>query len=108
MTEMILVYVTCENKVQAKKIGLHLLKERLCACINIIPETHPAYLWPPRSGKIVEGKEALLLVKTLKDRYENVEREVKRLHSYSTPAIFAIPVVNVEQNYLNWLEGEVK
>lgn len=108
MTEMILIYVTCKNKAQAKKIGLHLLKKRLCACINVIPETHPAYLWPPKSGKIAEGKEALLLVKTLRDRYEDVEREVRKLHSYSIPAIFALPVLAVEQNFLNWLEGEVK
>ena len=108
MSNMILVYTTCKDIREAKKIGRHLLKKRLCGCINILLEMESAYFWPQHSGEIETSRESVLLIKTLADRYEDVEREILKIHSYSNPSIFAIPTVGVSQKYLNWLEGEVK
>ena|SRR3989344_4856709 len=108
MSSMILVYTTCKDIREAKKIGTHLLKKRLCGCINILPVMESAYFWPPHSGEIETSRESVLLIKTLADRYEDVEREILKIHSSSNPSIFAIPTVGVSQKYLNWLEGEVK
>ncbi|MEK7164064.1 MAG: divalent cation tolerance protein CutA [Patescibacteria group bacterium] len=44
MTDMILVYVTCKSVEQAKKFGRHLLKKRLCGCVNIFPNVNPHVL----------------------------------------------------------------
>jgi len=108
MSGMILVYTTCKDIREAKKIGAYLLKKRLCGCINIFPAMASSYFWPPHSGKIEASRESVLLIKTLADRYEDVEREILKIHSYSNPSIFALPTVGVSQKYLNWLEGEVK
>lgn len=105
---MILIYVTCNSKVEAEKIGKSLLKKRLCACINILPEIDAQYFWPPKVDKIAMGKETVLLVKTVEEKYEEVESEITKLHSDDTPCIFAVPISHVSQKYSRWLQGEIK
>ena len=47
-----------------------------------------------------------MLVKTRASMADMVERAVKELHSYSTPAVLVIPIESVEHNYLGWLLTE--
>jgi periplasmic divalent cation tolerance protein len=63
MTDMILVYITCESMEQAKTIGKQLMEKRLCACVNIFPEMYPMVFWPPKVNKIEEGKEVVLIAR---------------------------------------------
>ena len=107
MTDMILIYVTCASVEEAKRIGRALLTQRLCACVNIIDKANPLFLWPPKSGKIDESQETILLVKTLEKKYHDVEREIIALHSYETPCIIALPVLHVAKKYLRWLKDEI-
>lgn len=115
---MIIVYVTCKNKKEAEKIGLAMVKKRLAACAAVIPGAVSFYWWPPRKnkpphlldrcgGKIEKANEAILLLKTVKQKFPRVEREVKKLHSYSVPCILALPVKGVSKEYLAWLRKEV-
>lgn len=60
--------VTCATVYEAKKIGTALLGKRLCACVNIIDKSNPLFIWPPKSGKIDESQETILLVKTLEKK----------------------------------------
>jgi periplasmic divalent cation tolerance protein len=100
---MIFVYITCKNKIEAKKIGLFLVKKRLAACCNIFP-IESIYWW---QGKILNDKEVVLIVKTLKRNFKKVEKEVKKLHSYKVPCILEIPIRNGDSDYLKWLQGEI-
>ena len=108
MTDILLIYVTCASVEEAKKIGKKLLEKRLCACVNIIDNANPMFLWPPKSGKIDESQETILLVKTLEKKYSGVEREITKLHSYDTPCIIAIPAVHVAGKYYDWLKEEIE
>lgn len=108
MTEMLLVYITCNSVAQAKKIGKYLMKKKLCACVNIFPEMQPLFFWPPKSGVIDESKEVVLIAKTVEQKYQMLEDEVHQMHSYEVPCIFAIPVKHVAQKYYNWLIGEME
>ena len=101
---MIFIYITCPNKKEAKKIGLFLIKKRLAACCNIFP-IESIYWW---QNKIVKDKEAVLIVKTLKKNFKKIEKEVKKLHSYTVPCILEIPIIKSSQDFLNWLEKEIK
>lgn len=104
---MILIYVTCESLKQAKELSSLLLKKQLCACTNIIPNMYSLYFWPPKSNKITESKEVVLLVKTVKDKFKEIEKEIKASHSYETPAIFSIAIDQVSKGFLAWIEGEI-
>jgi len=105
---MILVYVTCENKKQAEKIGRHLLKKRLAACINIFPKIKSVYWWPPKKDKLETSKEASMFIKARDENFSKIEKEIKKLHSYSVPCIISIKVDKAHKPFLNWLMGETK
>lgn len=108
MTSMIIVYVVTKDIKEAKKIGTYLLKKRLIACVNIIPSVQSMSLWPPHKGTLENTTESVLLCKTLADQWDDVEREVKKIHSYKNPAIFSLPVLHVSDSYLQWIEGEIR
>lgn len=108
MTDMLLVYITCDSVDQAKQIGEHLMLKKLCACVNIFPEMQPMFFWPPKSGIIDESKEVVLIAKTIESRYPQLEDEVHSIHSYDVPCIFAIPVKHVAKKYYDWLVGEME
>ena len=108
MTDMILIYITCNNEEEANKIGNHLLKKRLGACFNIINGMKSTYWWPPKSNKIEESNETILIVKTLENKFDEVEKEVLKIHSSDTPCLIAIPTVNVAKKYFEWIKGEIR
>ncbi len=101
---MILIYITCPNKNEAKKIGLALIKERWAGCINIFP-IESIYKW---KCKLVNDKEFVLIVKTFEKNFSKIEKLVRKLHSYEIPCIISIPVERVNNSYLGWIRGEIK
>lgn len=101
---MIFIYITCKNKKEAKKIGSFLVQKRLAGCCNIFP-IESIYWW---KGKIVKDKEVVLIVKTLRKNFQKVEKEVKKLHSYTTPCVLEIPIKRGNFEYLKWLKEEIK
>ncbi len=105
MDKMVLVYITCKNNSQAKKIALHLLKKRFIECANIIPKIESLYWW---NKKIKKSFEALLLCKTFKAKISAVKKEVKKLHSYKVPCIEFFEVFDQNKEYLDWLKKELK
>lgn len=108
MTNILLVYITCESIEQAKSIGDHLMKNRLCACINIIPNIQSVSFWPPKENKMEHSKEVVLIAKTIESKYQALEQETVKVHSYDNPCIIAIPTAHVSKKYYNWLLEEVK
>jgi len=108
MNDLILVYTTWESVEQAKKAGKHLLEKRLCGCVNILGETNPLFWWPPKEGKIDESKEVVMIIKTLKDKYDELEKEIYKIHSFDTPCIIALPTYKVNKDYYDWLKSEIE
>lgn len=100
-----IIEVTTKDEEEAKKIAEELLKHRLAACVNIIPKIISLYWW---QGKIERDDEALMLIKTKKERTAEVIRKIKELHSYSVPAIISIEIKQANTAYLEYIEEEVK
>ena len=104
MSDPIVVLVTCSSEEEAYKIAGTLVEERLAACVNILSSIRSIYRW---EGKICDDRECLLIVKTDKQRFEDLEQKVKVLHSYSVPEIIALPIVRGSLPYLKWLTESV-
>ena len=107
MNPMILVFISCENKDQAEKIGAILIKNRLAACVQITQSVTSMFLWPPKEHTVTNVEEALLIVKSLESKWEQLDELVRKNHSYDTPEIVAIPVAHVSKKYLEWLTEEL-
>jgi len=102
----LLVYVTCANMVEAKRIGGVLLDKRLVACVNIMPApVLSLYVW---QGRREESQEVLLLAKTMEDRFEEARCCVRELHSYETPCITALPIVAGDSDFLDWVNTSTR
>jgi len=97
------IYVPTKNVSEARRIARILLKEKLAACANIVPEMESLYFW---KGKIVSGREALLLLKTKSINFSKVSRRIELLHSYKVPCVAALSVTKVNKIYGEWLLKE--
>jgi periplasmic divalent cation tolerance protein len=105
MGHELVVLVTTSSKEQAATIANALVSEQLAACVNIVERIESIYRW---EGKIVQDSEALLVIKTTDGRYDDLERRVKQLHSYSTPEVIAIKIERGSSEYLRWIEESVR
>jgi len=104
-SEFIVVLVTCGSEEEALKIANASVEGHLAACVNLISPVRSIYQW---EGKIWDEKEWLLVIKTQKQRFEELEKKVRSLHSYSVPEIISLPIVEGSSSYLNWLEEMTK
>src|SRR5512145_2464661 len=98
----IVVFMTAPTGEEATRLADMLVGAHLAACVQILPEMESVYRW---QGKIERQPEILLIVKTTRARFDELEREVRALHSYDTPEIVALPIVTGSEPYLRWLQG---
>jgi periplasmic divalent cation tolerance protein len=103
-TKYVVVFVTCANKEEGEKISQSLVEKKLVACVNLIPEIFSHYWW---QGKIESSSEVLLLMKTKKSLVNKLIAEVKKLHSYTVPEIIALPIIEGNSDYLDWIKESV-
>jgi periplasmic divalent cation tolerance protein len=81
------------------------VEEHLAACVNLVSPVRSIYRW---EGKIWDEKEWLLIIKTQKKRFQELEKKVKSLHSYSVPEIISLPIVEGSSSYLIWIKENTK
>ncbi|MEK6289502.1 MAG: divalent-cation tolerance protein CutA [Acidobacteriota bacterium] len=100
MSHELIVFVTTSSNDEAARIADALVSERLAACVNIVAAIESIYRW---EGKVTRDSEAMMIIKTTDERYPELERRVKELHSYSTPEVIAMRIERGSEQYLNWL-----
>ncbi|MEK6410521.1 MAG: divalent-cation tolerance protein CutA [Acidobacteriota bacterium] len=100
MSHELIVFVTASSNDEAARIADALVSERLAACVNIVAAIESIYRW---EGKVTRDSEAMMIIKTTDERYPELERRVKELHSYSTPEVIAMRIERGSEQYLQWL-----
>jgi periplasmic divalent cation tolerance protein len=96
----IVVMTTCGSRNEAKTLAGALLRKRLVACANIIAGVESRFWW---KGSLDSAKEVLIILKARKSDFRKIAKEIKRLHSYDTPEIIAVPLVYGNRPYLDWV-----
>src|SRR5262245_9215264 len=104
MSDAIVVFMTAANGEEATRLADMLVGAHLAACVQILPEMESVYRW---QGKIERQAEILILAKTTRGKFEELERVVRALHSYDTPEIVAVADVAGSAPYLEWLNRSV-
>jgi periplasmic divalent cation tolerance protein len=105
VTDKVVILVTAANQDESRKIARRLVEAELAACVNILPPIESVYRW---QGQIAEEGEYLLIIKSDKALYAEIETEILKLHSYRTPEIICLPIVEGSRNYLQWISESVK
>ena len=80
-----------------------LLKKRLIACVNFFP-IESSYWW---KGKIENSDEIVSIVKTKKENWNKLKREVEKIHPYEIPCIMKFDV-EANEDYEKWINEETK
>jgi len=97
---VLIILTTTASTDEAESLANGLVESRLAACVQILPKMTSVYGW---EGKIANESEHLLLIKTLGEKYEGVEKYILDHHSYDTPEIVAMDAEKVSAGYLKWL-----
>ncbi len=102
--EPIVVLVTMPSAEKAAVIARALVEERLAACASIVPGLRSIYRW---EGRVQDDAEALLVIKTVRARFEELRARVVALHEYACPEVIALDIVDGHEPYLRWIGESV-
>ncbi len=100
-----LIFITCPNKIEAKRIACQLLENKLAACVNIVGKIKSLFWW---EGKVDKANEVLLIIKSKKSKLAKIIKQVKLLHSYQVPEIIVIPIIGGNKVYLKWIDESIR
>ncbi len=96
----LLICCTCPTEALAHSLAEQLVSAQLAACVNILPQIQSVYRW---QGKLEKSLEQLLMIKTTAQNYSEIEEFILAHHPYEVPEIIALPIVQGEPRYLQWL-----
>jgi periplasmic divalent cation tolerance protein len=102
VTDKVVILVTAANLREARKIARRLVESRLAACVNLTPPVQSVYRW---QGKIETAREYLLVIKSTRDLFEPLKAEILKNHTYTTPEIVCLPIVEGFADYLAWIDA---
>jgi periplasmic divalent cation tolerance protein len=105
VTDKIVIMVTASSRRECRKIARHLVETKLAACVNIAPGIESIYRW---KGKLAEDQECLMLIKSTRQLFPEIKAAISKIHSYHTPEIIALLIIDGSRNYLQWLGDSVK
>ena len=93
MNQFAVMLITTPTREEAENLTDLLLKQKLAACVNILPVASH-YWW---KGKIEDAEETLMLVKTQRRLISKIVKLVQIHHSYEIPEIIALPIIEGSQ-----------
>ncbi len=96
-----LVYITVKNEKEGMNIAKLAIEGKLAACANLYPKIQSIYEW---NNQIQIDKESVLILKTKKKKYKELEKLIIENHSYDIPCILLLPIDNGYKNFMNWIE----
>jgi len=101
----LIVFTTVPDEFLAVKITEAVLQQSFAVCVNVLHVGQSYYRW---QGMIESAAEIMLVIKTSRARYPELEAEIKRLHTYDVPEILALDVKDGLPAYLEWIANESK
>ncbi len=101
---MILVLSTYPTRKSAEKAARDIVKKELAACVSIVKIEESVYKW---KGKIEVHPEYLLLIKTRKKAYLQLEAFIKHAHPHEVPEVIYLNIKGGNKDYLSWIDSVV-
>ena len=99
---MLIVFTTTPNAAEAEDLAKKIIEAKLAACVQVLPPIKSFYFW---AGSVQTDAENLLLIKTLPEKYDELEKFIREHHSYDVPEIVAVSAEKVSTGYLEWMKN---
>lgn len=100
---VVVVQCSCPDAGSAARIARTLVKERLAACVQVLPGVASTYRW---QGEVQVADEVLLLIKTSRACLDALTTRLPALHPYDLPELIVLETVGGLDRYLDWVEAE--
>jgi periplasmic divalent cation tolerance protein len=98
--KLVLVYATFPDLAMAESVAGILVRDRLAACVNLLPGMISVYEW---QGQLERGGEIVAIIKTRAVLADAVVAAVRSQHSYDNPAILVLPVTGGSAQFAAWI-----
>jgi len=98
---MLVVFTTTPDIWEAESLAEKIVNEKLAACVQILPQMTSYYFW---EGQVQKEGENLLLIKTIRAKYDELEKFIITNHSYDVPEIVAIDAERISDSYFAWMK----
>lgn len=98
--KLVSLFLTCPDTVEADTITKVLFKKNLIACVKQT-SVYSTFKW---HGKIENNEEVLLIMDTSEDNFSDIEKEIKKIHSYEQFVLTAYPIVNSSSGVDSWIK----
>jgi periplasmic divalent cation tolerance protein len=105
MERPLLVYTTFPDEASALNIGEALVRQRLVACVNVLPGMKSVYAW---KGAVERADEVVAILKSREGLRDALFAAVKARHPYETPILLALPVAEGDPDTLAWIVAETQ
>ena len=102
--KVIMLLLTCAHQDEANKIAQSLLEKRLIACAKQMPITS-LFRW---QNAIENSQETLMLMDSMDTKFNAIETEVRRLHSYDTFVLVALEASHISSAAQQWIANEIQ
>ncbi len=102
--EYILAYVTASSEPEAFRIAETAVQDKLAACANVGSKVTSMYWW---EGVVQSSDEYVVMLKTTKDKFAQLEHMIKKMHSYENPCIIMLDIKDGSKEFLNWISETV-
>ncbi|CAB3239174.1 unnamed protein product [Arctia plantaginis] len=99
-----IAYVTVPTIEDGKTIARLLVKNKVAACVNIIPQVTSIYEW---KGEMTEDSELLMMIKTKTSEVDRLTELVRSNHPYEVCEVISVPIKNGNLPYLAWIGQQV-
>ena len=101
MSDKPILVCTSVNDIKvARDIANKLLTKKYSPCINILSNNESIYVW---NNNIENTNEYILLIKSDKSKFKNIEKLILAIHPYEIPEILAIDINHINMKYLKWM-----
>ncbi len=104
-TDFIQVLTTVDDEARAHDLARAAVEARLAACGQVLGPMRSVYWW---QGQVETATEWLVLLKSRRDLYPDLEVLLRREHPYDTPEILAVPIEVGLDAYLTWMQRTLR
>ncbi|MPY90783.1 MAG: divalent cation tolerance protein CutA [Luteitalea sp.] len=98
--EVVIVLTTIPDAVDEVAFAEALVRERLAACVSVLPAMQSTYRW---QGNVERSRERQVLVKTVRSRLDALHEAVRARHPYEVPEWLVLSSSGGSDAYLGWV-----
>lgn len=105
--QIALLYTTWPDAETAETVARAAVEERLCACVNILPQGRSIYRW---GDGIEAAAETMALFKTTVARADDLSAFIIANHPYDVPAVVSVATMSTgsSPDFLIWVADQAR